>query len=298
MSNIKDLIKQDFPGIPEKDISEYLKDDIKNYNLDDSISLRNIDLVSHLEEVTIVSKKYYPNQKYITKVYIPKNKKNIERYQVLFVLDGASFLQDAITPFSFPILPTIDSLVEENKIPPTICVFIDPSSEGPGYPIYGGTGNRSVEYDTCSSDYGSFLINEIIPELKRSLNLKNNFKNMAIMGASSGGSAAFGVSWYHTEYFNKVLTSIGSFVNIRGSDKYIDFVRKSEKKDIKIYIQDGRNDLNTIFGNWTIANENLASSLAYKNYNYFFNQGNGGHNYFALNEIFDEALIWLLNDQC
>ncbi|MDX8255670.1 alpha/beta hydrolase [Acinetobacter pittii] len=296
MSNIKDLIKQDFPGIPEKDISEYLKDDIRNYNLDDSISLKNIDLVSQLEEVTIVSKKYYPDQKYIIKVYIPEHAKDTEQYQILFVLDGTSFLQDDITPFSFPALPTIDSLVKENKIPPTICIFIDPSIEGPGYPIYGGKGNRSVEYDTCSPDYGCFLINEIIPELKRSLNLKNNFKNMAIMGASSGGSAAFGVCWYHTEYFNKVLTSIGSFVNIRGSDKYIDFVRKSEKKDLKIYIQDGSNDLNTIFGNWTIANENLASSLSYKNYNYFFNQGNGGHNYFALSEIFDKALIWLLND--
>ncbi|MNY15025.1 enterobactin/ferric enterobactin esterase [compost metagenome] len=187
----------------------------------------------------------------------------------------------------------MDRLIFNKKVPPLLCVFIDPASIGPGYPYYGGTDNRSFEYDTASIDYANFLTNEVIIELKNRFSISDSPDDRAIMGASSGGVAAFGVAWHRPDQFRKVISSIGSYVNIRGGDAYIDLVRKTEKKPLKIYLQDGINDLNTIFGDWRLANEQLASSLAYRDYNFIFTQGNGGHNYVHLSEVIEPALIWI-----
>lgn len=293
--SLADFLKKDFPGISEKDIFEYTKDDESNYELKKIKKLKGKNIKGGVHSITIISDKYYPGNSYSISVYLPENFTIQSNLKSIFILDGSSFLSTEITPFSFPILPVIEDLIENKEIPPVACVFIDPYKEGPGYPIYGGKDNRSFEYDTCDSRYSDFLEYEVIPALKDKFPI--NFEGSTIMGASSGGSASFGVAWHKPDIFNKVLMSISSFVNIRGSDKYIDMVRKEEKKDIKIYMQDGSNDLNTILGDWSLANLMMASSLKYKGYDFIFNRGDGGHNYFHLSEIIGDALIWLLNDK-
>ena len=39
-----------------------------------------------------------------------------------------------------------------------------------------------------------------------------------------------------------MLSNVGSFTNIRGGDAYPDIIRKSEKKPIRVFLVDGRND--------------------------------------------------------
>lgn len=288
MSELTALLKNGFPGIPEKDLQEYIKDQ-SSYKPRNELS-PNVPRGS-LAKITVNSSLYYPHKRYEITVYTPNS--NEKSSKSLFILDGSSFLAEKLTSFSFSLLPILDNLIYLKKIPPITCFFIDPSSDGPGYPIYGGTDNRSVEYDTASDNYANFLTEEVIPKLKSQYHISDNPEDRAIMGASSGGSAAFGVAWHRPDQFSKVISSIGSFVNIRGADKYIDLVRKSEKKPIKIYLQDGKKDLNTIFGDWKLANEQLVSSLEYKGYDFIFNQGEGGHNYYHFYEVIDDALIWL-----
>lgn len=290
MTELTAILKKQFPGITEKDLQEYIKDQSLYKHVEKLTLSPNIPR-GNLSKISTTSSIYYPSKEYEITAYIPNsNKKNLKS---LFILDGNSFLKEELTPFSFSIIPILDNLIYLKKIPPIICFFIDPSNEGPGYPIYGGNDNRSLEYDTASNRYANFLINEIIPTLKNKYNFSDSPDDRAIMGASSGGSAAFGVAWHRPDQFRKIISSIGSFVNIRGADKYIDLVRKSEKKPLKIYIHDGKKDLNTIFGDWRLGNEQLISSLQYRDYDFLFNQGEGGHNYYHLYEIIGDALVWL-----
>lgn len=104
------------------------------------------------------------------------------------------------------------------------------------------------------------------------------------------------MAWHRPDQFRKVISAIGSYVGIRGGDTYINLVQKSEKKPLKIYLQDGTNDLSTIFGDWWLANEQLASSFEYRDYKFIVIQGPGGHNYVHLAEIIDSALTWLWSD--
>lgn len=292
--NLSEALRRDFPGISEKDILEYQKDDLSNYDLREIKNVIDNEIKGEFHKVTIKSLKYYPGNSYKLNIYLPEGKDSNENYNSLFILDGSSFLSREITPFSFPIIPIIEMLISKKKIPPIACVFIDPCDQGPGYPIYGGNDNRSFEYDSCDSRYSDFLRYEVIPTLE--VKFPISFEGSTIMGASSAGSASFGAAWNHPDIFSKALISISSFVNIRGADKYIDMVRKEDKKDIKIYMQDGSNDLNTILGDWSLANLMMASSLNYKGYNFIFNRGSGGHNYFHLSEVVGDALVWLLND--
>jgi enterochelin esterase family protein len=62
-----------------------------------------------------------------------------------------------------------------------------------------------------------------------------------IGGASSGAIAAFTVAWERPEQFHKVLSIVG-FVNLRAGNAYPDIVRKSDRRPISIFLQDGRND--------------------------------------------------------
>ena len=93
---------------------------------------------------------------------------------------------------------------------------------------------------------------------------------IAICGLSSGGICAFTTAWDRPDYFSKVMSHYGSFTNIRGGHNYEALIRKTPKKNINLYLQDGSNDLNNEHGNWWLANQQMASSLDYKSYDYTF----------------------------
>jgi predicted esterase len=61
-------------------------------------------------------------------------------------------------------------------------------------------------------------------------------------GWSSGAIAAFTVAWERPDQFHKVLTGIGTFVDLKGGHVYPEKVLASEKKPIRIFMVDGRND--------------------------------------------------------
>ena len=156
-----------------------------------------------------------------------------------------------------------DNLIYKGDIPVIIGVFINPGDTGPGCPLWGGTDNRSVEYDSVSDLYSRFLIEEIIPEIKKNYNITDDPAGRAIVGISSGGICAFNAAWHRPDAFGKVISHCGSFVNIRGGDKFPEMIRRSPKKPIRVFLQSGEKDANVIFGCWALKNKEMAAALEY-----------------------------------
>ena len=91
----------------------------------------------------------------------------------------------------------------------------------------------------------------------------------------------------------KVLSWVGSFVNLRGGHVYPAMIRKTERKPLRIYLLDGDNDLDNPFGNWPLANQNMAASLKYVGYDYRFDYGHCFHGSKGMSASLPDALRWL-----
>jgi enterochelin esterase-like enzyme len=209
--------------------------------------------------------------------------------------------QDGIQ-YSAPVV--FDNLIAKKQMPVTIGIFINPGvfPPKPGDPEKKPDGkpntrsNRSVEYDTLSDAYAKFLLDEILPEVAKKYKLTDNPDGRCIAGASSGGICAFTVAWQRPDAFRKVFTNVGSFTNIRGGNVYPDLVRKADKKPIRVFQQDGANDLDNRFGNWPAANKAMAAALDEKGYDHQFVFGEGVHSSKHATAIFPDAMRWMWRD--
>jgi len=191
----------------------------------------------------------------------------------------------------------MDNLIHSKAIPPMIGLFIDPGHKKDALPPKPGwqprPENRSFEYDTLSDQYARFLIDEMIPEVAKKYKLTDDPNQRAICGISSGGICAWTVAWERPDMFRKVLSHVGSFTNIRGGHNYAALIRKTEPKPIRVFLQDGSGDLDNEHGNWPLANQQMAKSLAFAKYDYRFEFGEGGHNGIHGGAIFPESMRWL-----
>ena len=119
----------------------------------------------------------------------------------------------------------------------------------------------------------------------------------AICGISSGGICAWTAAWQRPDAFRKVLSHVGSFVNIRGGHVYPALIRKSARRPIRVFLQGGSEDLNNAHGNWPLANQQMASALDYADYDYRFEYGEGAHNGIHGGAILPDSLRWLWRDK-
>ena len=194
-------------------------------------------------------------------------------------------------------VPTVfDNLIAKGEMPVTIAVFINPGHDAtkPKPQSAWRVSNRSVEYDTMGGHYASMLIDEIIPEVKKTYAITDNPEGRAISGASSGGICSFTVAWERPDQFRKVFSTIGSFTNIRGGHVYPAMIRETERKPIRVFLQDSTGDLDNTIGNWPIANQNMNAALNYMKYDVKFDFTEGyGHNSTRGGSILPEALRWL-----
>jgi enterochelin esterase family protein len=71
-------------------------------------------------------------------------------------------------------------------------------------------------------------------------------------------------------------------------------VRRTEKKNIRVWLQDGAEDQeNPRAGSWPLANIHLANSLKLKGYDYHFSFGVGTHSQRQGSAELPESLVWL-----
>jgi len=227
-------------------------------------------------------------------VYVPGQYDSTKPAALMVFQDGHSYANET-GDFRAPVV--YDNLIFQKKLPVTICLFVNPGHSSKEYPENRfRVSNRADEYDVLDDRYATMLMDEIIPELKKKYNISNDPKMHGIGGLSSGAICAFTAAWEHPEYFSKVLSHIGSYTNIRGGNNYPSIIRKHKKKDIKIFMQDGSNDLNNEHGDWWLANLEMESALKYKGYEYKFEKGSGAHSGKHGGSILPESLIWLWSD--
>jgi gluconolactonase len=226
-------------------------------------------------------------------VYVPAQYDKSKPACVMVFQDGGGF-QDANGQYRVPVV--FDNLIHKKQMPVTVGVFINPgvipAPREKAHPRF----NRSFEYDTPSDQYARFLLEEILPEVGRSYTLTGDATGRAICGASSGGICAFTAAWERPDAFSRVVSFIGSYTNLRGGNDYPALIRKSEPRAIRVFLQDGRNDLDIYAGSWWAGNNDMAAALKFAGYEHEFVTGEGSHNGKHGGAVLPEALRWVWRD--
>lgn len=201
--------------------------------------------------------------------------------------------------------PTVfDNLINSNEMPVTIGVFINPgivkaTDTSAALNRY----NRSFEYDGLGNAYARFILDEILPQVEkmkasdgRAILLSKSGNDRAIGGSSSGAVCAFTAAWEQPNHFSRVFSAIGTYVGLRGADRYSTLVRKYEPRRLRIFLQDGANDLNIYAGDWWKANETIERALTFSGYELQHVWGEGQHNGKQGTAVFPQAMRWLWKD--
>ncbi len=198
--------------------------------------------------------------------------------------------------------PTVfDNLIASGQMPVTIGVFVNPGwVRAANKETALDRANRSFEYDGLGDAYVRFLLDELLPNAEtqkasdgRAIRLSKSGNDRAIGGASSGAVCAFTAAWERPGEFSRVFSAIGTYVGLRGGDRYNTLVRKYEPKPIRVFLQDGSNDLNIYGGDWWMANQTLERALTFNGYEVKHVWGEGAHNGKHGTALFADAMRFL-----
>jgi sugar lactone lactonase YvrE/enterochelin esterase-like enzyme len=226
-------------------------------------------------------------------VYVPKQYDSTKPACVMVFQDGGGYVKE---DGSWRVPIVFDNLIHKREMPVTIGVFINPgvvpAASDKALPRF----NRSFEYDGLGDQYVRFLLEEILPEVGKKYNLAKDGNSRAVAGASSGAICAFTAAWERPEEFSRVFSTIGTYVGLRGGNNYPTLIRKTEPKPIRIFLQDGSNDLNIYGGDWFLANQEMLSAFRLAGYDVKHEWGDGAHNSKHGGAILPDALRWLWRD--
>jgi gluconolactonase len=220
-------------------------------------------------------------------VYVPAQYKADMPACTMVFQDGVTFVNET---GAFRTTIVFDNLIHKGGMPITIGIFINPGVVAGVGPNTQSRFNRSAEYDAVGPRFPTFLIEEVLAEVGKHYNLSNNPDDRAISGSSSGGNASVNAAWTRPDVFHRVLSFIGGFTNLRGDHIYPSLVRKMETKPLRIFLQDGLQDVNVY------SNYELGMALRDANYDYKLVIGSEAHNSKHGSAILPEALKWLWRD--
>ncbi len=197
-----------------------------------------------------------------------------------------------------------DNLIHKKEMPVTIGVFATPGVVKSSTPTNAlDRFNRSYEYDGLGDSYARFLIEELLPEVEsrktsdgRAILFSKSPNDHAIGGSSSGAIAAFTAAWERPDAFRRVFSCIGTYVGLRGGERYPTLIRKFEPRPLRVFLQDGSNDLNKYGGDWWMANQTMERALSFAGYEVNHAWGDGGHSGKQGSAIFSDAMRWLWKD--
>lgn len=237
--------------------------------------------------------KIYPGLKYDWWTYVPAQYDGATPMAVMIWQDGQGHVQREGASRT---LNVIDNLTHEKKIPVMISIFISPG-------LVGEQRWRSIQYDSVNDTYARYLRDEILTEVAKKYKIRPDGYSRAIAGNSSGGICAFNAAWFMPDQFSRVLSRIGSFTSIQwkpgvldGGNVYPNMVRKQAKRNIRVHMTDGNEDLENSHGSWPLQNIQLANSLKMREYDFHFFFGNSQHNGSQGNADLPASLVWLWRD--
>jgi len=248
----------------------------------------------------------FPGTQHTYWIYVPAQYSPTVEASLMIFQDGQAFMAPA---GDLRAQNVMDNLIYRREIPVMIGVFINPGRR-PDQPEptpqnWGDRDtNRPTEYNTLDDRHARVIVDELLPVLYKEYNISKDPEHHGIGGASSGAIAAFTVAWERPAHFRKVLSIVGSFTNIRGGHQYADLVLKSEKKPIRIFLQDGRNDNRALNANgtydetrdWFYQNVRLMEALTKKGYEVNYAWGMNRHGQAMGGAIMPEMMRWLWRD--
>ena len=258
-------------------------------------SLRQPDVPQgRLEKFEWRDSRVFPQTVREVTVYLPQQYRPDEPACLMVWQDGS---RHADPNGSMRASVVFDNLIAKREMPVTIGVFVDPGRQA-GQKPGARPANRSFEYDSLGDAYARFLLTEILPEVQKRYGVKfrPEPEARAIAGGSSGGICAFTAAWERPDQFHKVLCWVGTFVDIRGGNAYPYLLRVTERKPLRVYLQDGTHDLDNKFGNWPLANRMMEASLRYLGYDCRVDWNEGFHGSKGMAPLLPEALRWLWRD--
>jgi sugar lactone lactonase YvrE/enterochelin esterase-like enzyme len=258
-------------------------------------------LAAHAEEIptgevtkyTFDQSKIFPGTVRDYWIYVPKQYDPAKPACVHINQDGVKFNAPAV----------FDELIHKQEIPVLIGVFVMHGRVKATSDEALDRFNRSYEYDGLGDNYARFLLEELLPEVEkkttadgRPIRLSKSGNDRSIGGSSSGAICAFTAAWERPDAFRRVFSSVGTYVGLRGGQNYPTLIRKVEPKPIRVFLQDGSNDVNIYGGDWWMANQSMERSLTFAGYEVEHVWGDGGHNAKHATELFPQAMRWLWKD--
>jgi len=247
----------------------------------------------------------FPGTQHTYWVYVPAQYDPKEPAALIVFNDGQAMINtngDVRAP------NVLDNLIWRREIPVMLAVFINqgrtPEQPEPTPRDWGDRNtNRPEEYNRLNDKYPRVICDELLPVLTNKFNISTNPEMRAIAGASSGAIAAFTVAWERPNQFRKVISVVGSFVNLRGGDVYPEKVLESERKPIRAFFVDGVNDNRALRGDsydarrdWHYQNVRLVEALTKKGYDVNYTWGIGLHGQKQGGAMLPEMMRWLWRD--
>ena len=254
----------------------------------------------------VIKSNVYPGTQHTYWVYVPAQYDPKTPTALMVFQDGQAFKDEHADMRAQNVM---DNLIYRREIPVMIGVFINPgrtpeqTEPSPQAGWGDGFTNRGVEYNTPNDKYARVITEELMPALEKDYNISKDPEMRGSGGSSSGAIAAFMVAWERPNEFRKVLSNVGSFTNIHGGDIYADWVLKTRKKPIRVFLCDGRNDnrgiRNGVYDqrwDWFYQNVRLQKALTQKGYdlNYTWGMNNHGQRYGGA--ILPDMMRWLWRD--
>ncbi|MGA8532085.1 MAG: alpha/beta hydrolase-fold protein, partial [Acidobacteriaceae bacterium] len=143
----------------------------------------------------------------------------------------------------------LDNLIAEHRVPVQIAISI---ANGGG-DAQGS--ERGLEYDTMSGTYAEWVEHVVLPQVESRchVRLTHDPNGRAAMGGSSGAAAAFIMAWYHPEWYHRVLSYSGTFINQQWPWNpatpqgawgfHTTLIANTPRKPIRIWMEVGDRDL-------------------------------------------------------
>ena len=248
----------------------------------------------------IIPSEVYPGTQHTYIVYTPAQYDPAEPTALMIFCDGQAMMAE---PGDVQAHRVLDTLIYRREIPVMLGAFINPGrtpeQPEPNPRDWGDrTTNRPIEYNEPNDRFARVIVDELLPALRKDYNITNDPGQRGVMGASSGAIAAFRVAWFRPDEFRKVISITGSFVDLRGGHVFPELVAAAEKKPLRIFLQDGRNDSRTTNVNrdWFQQNVRLMRALTAKGYDLNYAWGINGHGQKQGGAIFPEMLRWTWRD--
>jgi enterochelin esterase-like enzyme len=216
----------------------------------------------------------------------------------------------------------LDNLINAKMVPAIVVVFV----EDGGGDAQGS--ERGHEYDTVSGLYAEFIQTEVMPraisevqtQLNIALTLTSDPEGHGTIGGSSGGAAAFSMAWWHPDYFRKVITYSGTFIDQASPENplyphgcacYHDvdpanpamppnglIMQATTNEPIRMWLESAQNDNQVgggLYHDFRLASQRMAASFKAKGYHYHYDYAqNAGHDDGkVIAQTLAQAILWV-----